>query len=298
MTTAVSIGQNGSETSGILSQDTAFRLHCFNRDWFALSMLKYRDFQGYLVTGPHSGTHWVKWMMSHAMAHHYGLEPPQYFNNASASANEFIAHPKLPRKYPQLPRIATSHSVAPNVLQWKWARNLLGIPPYAVVIRDIRSVLISNYEKWKHKYNVSFSEYLKGDPWSDRFICDAWSYIRLMNRWGEVANRFPEETLVVRYEDFQSNAAGSLEKLGRHFKLPLAAADFDAGAAAGSKEFMAKHQDPAIAAQPLRPDGKGDTVFSDADKAFLQNMLDRHLKHDFGYDLLPAQRGFSCKAQG
>jgi hypothetical protein len=58
---------------------------------------------------------------------------------------------------------------------------------------------------------------------------------------------------------------------------------------------MARHQDPAIAARPLRPDGEGETVFSDADKAALQTILDRHLRHDFGYDLLPSPRGFSCR---
>ncbi len=276
--------------------DRAFRLHCFNRDCFAMAMLKHRDFQGYLVTGQHSGTHWIKWMLSHALAHHHGLEPPLYFDNASASSNDFIGHPKLPRRYPDLPRLATSHSRPPYAMQWSWLRHLLKLPPYALVVRDIRSVLISNYEKWRDRYAVPFSEYLKGDPWDNKYITDVWNYMHFLNRWGEIAGRYPAETLVLKYEDFQADPVAALARLSRHFGLNLTAADLEAGAAAGAKEVMAKHQDPAVAERALRPDGQGETRFSDEDLALLKGILERNLRHDFGYGYLDRPRGFQGHA--
>lgn len=274
--------------------DRAFRLHCLNRDLFALSMLKYRDFQGFLVTGAHSGTHWIKWMLSHALAHHYGVEPPKYFDNASDASNDLIGHPKRPRRYPELPRIASTHSVAPYALQSPLLRKLLPLPPYALVVRDIRRVLISNYEKWRERYGVSFSEYVAGDPNGNKYICDVWWYVRFLNRWGEIAKRFPIQTTVLRYEDVQADRVGSLRRICQHFGLNLTNADFEAGANVGSKEYMASHQDPAIPDRALRQDGHGDTQFSASDMELLKSILDRNLKHDFGYDYFDKPRGFQA----
>ncbi|MEZ0224070.1 MAG: sulfotransferase domain-containing protein [Alphaproteobacteria bacterium] len=270
--------------------DILFRLHCLSRNSTNLSMLKYRDYQGFLVTGQHSGTHWVKWMLSNALAHHYGVAPPRFFNNASS--NDLIGHPKHPRLHPQLPRIASTHSIPAYALQWGWVRGLLPLPPYALLVRDMRDVLISNYEKWRHKYNTSFSNYLAGDPQAKTYVTDPWNYTHFLNRWGDLASRYPQETLVLRYEDFRRDKVQSLERISKHFRLPLTAADLEAGAAAGSKEIMAQHQDPSVDERPIRPDGEGDTRFSDEDMALLRRILERNLRHDFGYDYLDRPRGF------
>jgi hypothetical protein len=272
--------------------DGIFRRHCLNRDMFALSMLKYQNFQGYLITGQHSGTHWIKWMLSHAIAHHYGVPPPRYFDNGSDDSNDLIGHPKRPRRYPDLPRIASSHSIPPYPVQWPWLRGVINLPPYAIVVRDIRKVLISNYEKWRDAYGVSFHEYLAGDPHGERYVCDVWWYIRFQNRWGEVTSRLPSSTLVVRYEDFQSDRTQSLSRVARHFDLPLDGQDLEAAAAVGSKDYMAAHKDPTIAESAVRADGVGETQFSEADMALLDSILDRHLKHDFGYDYFDRPRGY------
>ncbi|MCF8506256.1 MAG: hypothetical protein K9G59_15195 [Caulobacter sp.] len=66
---------------GGAAADRAFRLHCLDRDNTNLNLFKHRDWQGFMVTGQHSGTHWIKWMLSLALAHQYGLEPPRYMNN-------------------------------------------------------------------------------------------------------------------------------------------------------------------------------------------------------------------------
>lgn len=281
-------------TKKLLSDDMAFRLHSLNRNSLNMSLLKYNDFQGFLVTGPHSGTHWVKWMLSHAMAHHYKVAPPKYFNNSSS--NDIIGHPKHPQMYPQIPRIASSHAIAPVAMNWGWVRRLRRLPPYVLVVRDIRDVLISNYEKWKETYNVPFSQFLQGDPWGERFITDAYSYTRMLNRWGSVASRAqPGEIVVLRYEDFKNDKITALRKIAEQFRLPLSQEDLEAGAEAGHKDFMAQHHNPENTSKALRPDGVGDTVYSDADKGLLLSILDKHLEHDFGYGFFDKPRGFQVK---
>jgi Sulfotransferase domain len=277
-----------------LSADLRFSLHCLNRHSFNLALMKYRDFSGFLITGQHSGTHWIKWMLSHAMAHHYGVAPPKYINNNSS--NELIGHPKHPRPYPALPRIASSHSIPPYALQWQWSRQMLTLPPYAVVVRDVRDLLISNYEKWRKTYGVPFSQYVAGDPRGKTYVCDVWWYLRFANRWGDIAQRHPNETIVLRYEDFKKNPVHELRRLCRHFQLELTDADLAAGVAVGSKENMARHQDPSIGERPVRPDGQGDTEFSPESLALLGGILRRHLRHDFGYRYFEQPRGFQIAA--
>ena len=260
----------------------AFQLHSLNRDLTNLSLYKYRDWQGYLVTGQHSGTHWIKWMLSYALADAYGVTPPKFYNNSSS--NEVIGHPKhaRPADWP-VPRIASSHSIPPYAADWAWLRGLAPLPVYAVVIRDIRDVLVSNYEKWKEKYDVPFAEYVKGDPWGKKYNCDVWWYIRFLNRWGEVHRRYPRETLVLHYEDFRTKPRAQLEKILGHFGVTLSDKALDVGVVAGSKEFMAQHHNPGVNVYGVRADS--DDQHWDAEStAILQAILKEHLKYDFGYD--------------
>lgn len=282
----------GLNTTLASANDRAYAAHCFNRNMTALAMLKYRNFQGFLITGPHSGTHWIKWMLSHAIAHHYNVPPPRYFNNASKHAHDIIGHPRIARIHPQLPRIASTHSIAPYALEWKWLRAVMRFPPYAVVVRDIRSMMISNYEKWQHCYQCSFAEYVQGDPRGDRFITDAWPYIRFMNRWGNVAQRFPADTKVFRYEDIKADTGTVIKHISGHFGIVLDDADVAAALAVGAKGVMGLAHDPAVAARALRPDSDVQAAFSAEDAAVLQRLLDRHLNHDFGYNYFSSPRGF------
>jgi hypothetical protein len=270
--------------------DLVFRVHGINRHSTNLALLKYYDFQGFLVTGQHSGTHWIKWMLSHALAHRYGVEPPRYFNNDSS--NDLIGHPKHERIHPHLPRIASSHSIPPYAIDWAWLRQIRRPPPYAVVVRDIRDALISNYEKWRTEYGVPFSRYVAGDPRGKAFVCDVWWYVRFLNRWGEIAGRHPQATLVLRYEDFRKDSLDNLRRLARHFRLDLSDADLLAGVAVGSKEYMMARQDPQISERPIRPDGVEGARFSTRDLEVLAGILDRNLQHDFGYRYFEKPRGF------
>ena len=281
---------NLSESTRSTLQDLTFWLHGLNRHTTNLSLIKYYDFQGFMVTGQNSGTHWIKWMLSHALAHRYGVEPPRYFNNDSS--NDLIGHPKHKRIHPHLPRIASSHSIPAYPLDWRWLRAVRRPPPYAVVIRDIRDVLVSHYEKWRADYRISFSRYVQGDPSGKAFACDAWWYMRFLNRWGDIGARYPDETLALRYEDVRADPHESLGRLARHFRLDLSETDLLAGVAVGSKAYMLARQDPAISERPIRPDGSPGARFTQRDLQVLRGLLERHLRHDFGYVYFDGPRGY------
>jgi len=162
-------------------------------------------------------------------------------------------------------------------------------------VRDLRDTLVSNYEKWRRTYGVPFSRYVEGDPTGRTFRTDVWWYMRFMNRWGDIAERYPDQTLVLRYEDFRRDPLDSLRRLGRHFSLDLTDSDLLAGVAVGSKEYMLTRQDPAVAERPIRPDGARSARFTAQDLLALRRILDRNLRHDFGYAYLDAPRGYQVQ---
>lgn len=291
---AAGAAENAGDIVSVSTRDRlnelVFKLHGLNRHTTNLAILKYCDFQGFMVTAQNSGTHWIKWMLSNAIAHRYGVAPPRYFNNDTS--NDLIGHPKHERIHPHLPRVASSHSIPAYALDWAWLRTLRRPPPYAIVVRDIRDAMASHWAKWRHTYDPSFTRYIQGDPLNKVYGCDVWWYMRFFNRWGEVASRFPDQTLVLRYEDFRTDPLTSLRRLARHFSLDLSDSDLMHGVSVGSKEFMMTRQDPDIAERPIRPDGASPVRYSPRDRELLRALLDRNLKHDLGYAYFDEPRGY------
>ena len=152
-----------------MNQDLLFRFHSSRRDWFNFSLLEHRDFDGYMVSMHQSGTHWLKHMLSVVMSPEYGLPIPELLQDDS-----IIGHPKSPPKHTNAPRIVHSHTITAPVLAWPLVHELFGLPRYLILVRDPRAALVSHYEKWKDRYQVSFSEFLRGDPRGKRFRKDIW----------------------------------------------------------------------------------------------------------------------------
>jgi hypothetical protein len=98
--------------------------------------------------------------------------------------------------------------------------------------------------------------------------------------------------LALRYEDFRKDPLENLGRLARHFRLDLSDSDLLAGVAVGSKEYMMARQDPQITERPIRPDGAEGARFSARDLEVLAGILERNLKHDFGYRYCSGPRGF------
>ena len=262
--------------------DRRFALHCLNRDWTNFALLRYRDFDGFLVTGQNSGTQWLKYMLSLAMAAEYGVAPPQFFNNASS--NDIIGHPKHKRKYPQLPRIASAHSIPHAALPMLYGT--MKFPPYVVLVRDMREALISNYAKWRERYQVPFDVYVAGDPSGEKYVCDAWWYVRFLNAWGRMASQYPERVIVMRYEDLRKTPAAGLRAIGKHFGMTLGEAAIETAVQGSSKAAMLAREDANAGEKVIRSDaGSGaDPVFGPHESAILARILRANLRYDFGYD--------------
>ena len=259
-----------------------FALHCVNRDTTNFAMLRYPGFQGFLVSGQNSGTQWLKYMLSLAIAAEHGVAPPLYFNNASS--NDIIGHPRHKRKYPQLPAIASAHSIPHVALNWRWLRRVAKQPRYVVLVRDMRDVLISNYMKWRERYGVPFDVYVAGDPAGKRYICDVWWYMHFLNRWGKVATRHTDNVLTMRYEDLRVSPAAGIRTIARHFRIPLSDSSVELAVRGSSKEAMRAREDPHAKETVIRDAGVDDPVFGAREKAIFDRIIAANLRYDFGYD--------------
>ncbi|MCZ6666198.1 MAG: sulfotransferase domain-containing protein [Gammaproteobacteria bacterium] len=271
------------ETFVDIGMGSRFHWHCWRRDVSNFALLKYRDFDGFLVTMQHSGTHWLKYMMSVAIASQLDLPPPRYIHNDSS--NDFIGHPKHERRYREAPRIASTHSIPHAMFDSRMLRELVKFPHYAILVRDIRAALVSNYEKWKHRYGVSFSEYLRGDLSGKCFILDIWSCLHFLNRWARVHARFPHATLILKYEQLNEEPVVSIEQIFAHFGIAIAHDHIEYAVAESSKEKMADKLNPDDPVRNIVRDSHEapDTWFNADDRLFFDTTLARYLRGDFGY---------------
>lgn len=272
----------------------SFLFHCVRRDIsnFALVRRYQRDFAGYLVTGQNSGTHWLKYMIGLAIAKHWNLPEPQHVDNQHS--NELIGHPKHKREYASAPRIASSHSIPHYFVGSSVIRAFVRFPPYFILVRDMRDALVSNYLKHERVYTTNFSQYLRVEPGSHRYIMDVWWYIHFLNRWGNVIARFPEQTKFIRYEDLRADPKAGLDRIFRHFGYNLPAEIIDYAVANASKRQMNEKVSPHNPVRFIRADNASaqtsaenklpGELFSDDDRHYLAKITAENLRHDFGYD--------------
>jgi hypothetical protein len=259
----------------------AFKYHCLRRDISNFSLLKHRHFDGFLISMHQGGTHWLKHMLAMALTKKYDLPPPQYIH-----ANDVIAGPKNPRMSEFLPHLVSAHSIPHLLLGNCLFRRTVTLPPYLILVRDIRASLVSNYEKWKEHYQCDFSEYLHGDISGHRFNNDIWWCIRFCNSWGKLIERYPANTRLVRYEDLKSSPLSELQKINQYWKLELSEDDLDYGISESSKEKMTKKKDPEtpFGVTVVREDKKHYLEwFSDEEAQFLKKVCVEHLKYNFDY---------------
>lgn len=263
-----------------------FAFHAWRRDIGNFALFKYRDVEGFIVSGQNSGTKWLKSMLSQAIAHHFERPPPAYTNNADS--NDFIGHPRHERRYPETPRLASTHTIAHPLVQARPVRALIRFPPYVVLVRDIRAALVSHYEKWREDYGIGFSEFLEGDVAGGRHWADFWWHIRFCNRWGPIVQHYPARTLLVRYEDLQQQSAVELGRIRDFLGLPLSDADLAHGIAESSKKKMSARINPALEGgrrKQVRQDERDPMLwYTVADRERFQAIVDDNLRWPMGYD--------------
>jgi hypothetical protein len=265
------------------TDDLRFRLHCLNRGLFNVSTLRRRQFDGALYSTKNSGAHWLKYMLGLTIAELHGLAPPEHLGS-----HDIIGDPKSSDFPPGIPRIVTAHSIAHLALRWPAVVRHLSLPQYVILVRDIRVVLVSLYEKWHGGDDLDFSTFLRGDlTRRHAYVCDIWELMHFHNYWGPVVERFPERCLALRYEDLLEDPPGQLDRVCRHLGIDGASAELLGQVVArASKGEMAKRPDPAenrhwrVVREDARPPLDW---YGEADRHFLEATLGRHLKYTFGY---------------
>jgi hypothetical protein len=266
-----------------LKEQAALTARRLSVDLSNFHLLHYRHVDGFLVTAKNSGTHWLRFMLSHALARRHGLPAP--LHSSGRASDDFIGHPKHGRKYPQVPFIGSSHNVPSALFAQPWFRELFRSPPVVVLVRDIREAMLSHYVKWGPRLGLSLSDYVRSPAPGRREVADAWWYIDFFNRWGRMAMTFPEAILIVRYEDLLEDAETWLGRIDAHLKLGLDAGSIRAAAALADRETLRSRLDPEYG-EEIVPDAqqRAGVRFSAEDEAHLQAIFDRHLAHAFGYD--------------
>ncbi|MGR8948272.1 MAG: sulfotransferase domain-containing protein [Gammaproteobacteria bacterium] len=257
-----------------------FHYHRLRHEASNFSLLKSRHAIAQLVSQHQSGTHWIKYMLANALANHFNLPGPQYNH-----ANDFIGGPKDDVVYPQIPRLISSHSIPPLITPVFMRLKILHWPRYVLLVRDIRSSLVSNFRKWEERYAEDFSDYLRGDPAGRKYNSDIWWTFRFLNAWGKINQQFPHQLLVVHYEKVLEDSFKELDRINQFVNLGLEEDDLLKGIAAASKQKMIAKSDPA---RPRGEVNRGNVnvsaYFSPDDRIYFENRCQRFLKYSFGYD--------------
>jgi hypothetical protein len=255
--------------------------HAWRREWTNFSFRRHRQFDAYVVTMAQSGTHWLKYLLSLIIAREHGLPLPQDIGESLV-----IGGPHTPARYVTRPYLGMSHTIANPLLSLAFAYPAFGLPPYVVLVRDLRDSLVSHYRKWEARYACSFSEYLRGDVTNRRFDKDIWWGLRFMNAWTPVLAAHPGRTLLVRYEALQADPAQNLRTIVDFIGLPLATPDQAiAHALASATKARMAERDPRVYGLSVVRDEPRDWErwWSASDRAWLRSTCARHLKSDFGY---------------
>jgi hypothetical protein len=249
-------------------------------DLASFHLLKYAaQVDGFLFTAKNSGTHWLRCMLSAAIAHHLGRPPPP--RSSGPSSNIYIGHPKQAPAYPEAPRIGSSHTIPSRLSLLPYRLGLMRLPPTVVLARHIPEALLSYYVKWNVEAELgSLSDFVRRPSPGKRGVDDVWWFVRFFNRWGAIARMDPERVLVVRYEQLLTDPAPLIRKIWAHWGVTLSEADVAAGIEAGSRERVKAMLDPALG-ETIIPDQaeRENTRLSPHDRALLWRIMADHLRY-------------------
>lgn len=275
------------------NQQLWMTLRTLNRQSFNTTCIKHRHFDVHLSTAKNCGTHWIKFLLSHVFSKVYDLPAPEDIRD-----ERLIGHPKTPPQYPHIKQVAVTHSHPHYLMRIPALHKALGLPLYAFMVRDIRHLVVSLYEKWNGDFEqfygkqLSFSEYLRGVP-EGNVMGDLWDIIMYYNAWGRARDAAPERVLMMRYEDWKADTEKELTKLCTYIGLT----DIDpkiiqyAVEKSSKQEMSQKLSESVIHHDKIVNVTERDPLqwYSKEDMEFLIGALDACLEYDFGYEFLKGE---------
>ncbi|MAI91054.1 sulfotransferase domain-containing protein [Ponticaulis sp.] len=254
-------------------------------NWLNGSVFRHGRLQGCLVTSKNSGTHWIKYMLSVALADTYCVEPPEYFSEASTQ--NYIGNPKNVSPFKELPALAFAHTIPHALMDQGWSHSLFNLPPYVLQVRHPMQILASHFTKWSYQLQTDWLTYLRGDPAGDMYRCDLFWLARFWNRWGDLMQKFPEKILRVHYDEVQADARGRLKAISDHWNINLTPESIEKALLAGTKEAMALKVDPNAEKNVLQQRKHDlEDLFTGEALEIYQSIVGDYFRHDLGYDLL------------
>jgi hypothetical protein len=245
-------------------------------------LLHYADrVDGFLVSGHNSGTHWLRFMLSAAIAHRLDLPAPAY--SSGPQSDLYIGHAKHRRRFPEAPRIGSSHHMPSRLVALLGVLGLVRLPPVVLLVRRIPDSLLSYFFKWREAKALGpLDRYLARPPQPQGV--DLWWFIRFFNRWGLLRRVFPQSVMLVRYEDVQRDPESWVRRIWAHWGVELDEADLAAAMAVASRTAVQTHADPEYG-EDVAPDPQARVAvrYAEPDVALLEARLAQHLRCDFGY---------------
>jgi hypothetical protein len=264
---------------------SGFESRVWKDKWLNGSVFRHGRLQGCLVTSKNSGTHWIKYMLSVALADTYGVDPPQYFSEAATQ--NYIGSPKHVSPFAELPVLAFAHTIPHALFDYRPLHDIFGLPPYVLQVRHPMQILASHHAKWSHELQTDWLTYLQGDPDGRTYRCDIFWLARFWNRWGELLQRFPDRILRVQYEEVQADPRSALNAISTHWGLKLAPQSVEMAVEAGTKDAMARKIDPAAEKNVLqRRSDSLEILFSGEALRLYQDKVSAIFRYDLGYDLM------------
>lgn len=251
-------------------------------------LLHYGDsVDGFLVSGHNSGTHWLRFMLSAAIANRLELPPPAF--SSGPGSDVFIGNARHRRRFPQAPKIGSCHHMPSRLVGLLGAARLIRMPPVVLLVRSIPDSLLSYFFKWRDAKQLGqLNDFLSRQPSAQGV--DLWWFIRFFNRWGALKRIFPREVMVVRYEDVEHDPETWVRRIWAHWGVSLDDSDIAAAMAVSSRTAVQAHLDPEYG-EDIAPDPAARMAvrYAERDAAVVEARLSLHLREAFGYAPSPPQ---------
>ena len=271
-----------------------FHAGALNRQLFNASALRHNQFDCHIATAKNCGTHFIKYALSHILSEIYDLAPPQHVRD-----DRIVGHTKTPPEYSHIPQIAVTHSQPHYLMRYDCIHKWKELPKFIVLVRDIRAILVSVYDKWQGEKltklmraqdEVSFSDYVRGDMMGKAHVADIWSLFKFFNAWGAVYEACPTRVKILKYEELTSHS----------FEIMRQTCDF-IGIQDASDDIIQRALDKSSRSEMRKKLDKDEFNFDKSintkqkdfmswynsdDQDFFNQACQKYLKHDFGYDMI------------